>query len=134
MGLEDWVSLSPLKRAVKKIRFILNFNINRWRLARIISNTSRSRLSFNDRQGLHSFIDDHMEGDHRENESTSSIASTPQLQLQRTMSLHISSDEDIDDRAELFISNFYRQLQIERQISLELQYCRGNSMESTRSD
>ncbi|GJN03662.1 hypothetical protein PR202_ga21133 [Eleusine coracana subsp. coracana] len=36
-------------------------------------------------------------------------------------------DEDIDRRAEEFIANFYRQLQMERQVSLQLRYVRGNS-------
>ncbi|CAD6265316.1 unnamed protein product [Miscanthus lutarioriparius] len=36
-------------------------------------------------------------------------------------------DDDIDQRAELFIANFYRQLRMERQVSLQLRYVRGNS-------
>ncbi|MCD7446407.1 hypothetical protein HAX54_006016 [Datura stramonium] len=45
---------------------------------------------------------------------------------------HVSNDEndddddanDIDKRAEMFIANFRRQLRLERQISLELRYCK----------
>ncbi|KAI4380558.1 hypothetical protein MLD38_006735 [Melastoma candidum] len=48
--------------------------------------------------------------------------------LQRAMSYH-SQEDDVDQRAELFIANFYR-LQLERQVSLDLRYCRGNSFES----
>lgn len=126
MGLQDWAKLSALKRAVKKIRFILSFNINRWRLSSIIGSRSPPRLSFTDRanSGLRSFIED-IEGEEE-------LPGSGRLELQRTSSY--VSDEDIDSKADRFISNFYRQLQLERQISLELQYCRVNSMESTRSD
>ncbi|KAM7268039.1 hypothetical protein ACFE04_010205 [Oxalis oulophora] len=38
-----------------------------------------------------------------------------------------SSEDDIDKRADIFISNFRRQLRYERQVSLELRYFRVNS-------
>ncbi|KAG0470712.1 hypothetical protein HPP92_017412 [Vanilla planifolia] len=37
-----------------------------------------------------------------------------------------SASDDINQRADEFIENFYRQLRMERQISLELRYCNGN--------
>ncbi|KAK9279136.1 hypothetical protein L1049_012813 [Liquidambar formosana] len=44
--------------------------------------------------------------------------------LERTRSC-ASGDEDVDRRAETFIANFYQQLRLERQISLEIQYYRS---------
>lgn len=108
--------LGHVKRAVKKLKFLLSFNLRRWRLGSIIHNASkrRRRLSFNDRLGLHGCIED-VETD--ENQSVRA--------LQRTRSY--ASEEDIDQRAEIFIENFRRQLLLEKQVSFQLRYCRGNS-------
>lgn len=110
--------LGRLRKAVKKLKFMMNFNIQAWRLAAMLGRTSsRSlRLSFNERPGLKACTEDITEL------SEESISSRG---LQRTASY--ASEDDVDKRAEAFISNFYRQLRIERQVSLELQYCRGNS-------
>ncbi|KAI3472441.1 hypothetical protein Pfo_029561 [Paulownia fortunei] len=103
MAVDRWLLLGRLKRAVKKIKFLLNFNVNRWKLASIIgASSSKRRLSFNDRPGLRAC---------------------------RTISY--PSEDDIDKRADAFIANFYKQLQYERQISLELRYYRGNSFDSS---
>jgi hypothetical protein len=114
-----------LKRAVKKINFLLSFNFRKWRLASILSIASSSssssrrtrRLSFNDRIGLHGAIED-VESDHQKYK--------PVRTFERVRS-YGSSDEDIDKRAEIFINNFRQQLLIERQVSLQLRYYRGNS-------
>ncbi|GLT80383.1 hypothetical protein SLA2020_518250 [Shorea laevis] len=113
--------LSRLKRAVKKVTFLLNFSINRWRIASMIGAHSirRRQFSFNDRPGLRSCTDDYNFDD-----SVSWSDSSP-LRLSRTTSSPL--EDDVDQRADVFIANFHRQLRIERQISLELQYCRGNS-------
>ncbi|XP_073153597.1 uncharacterized protein [Henckelia pumila] len=114
MAVERWVLLGRLKRAVNKIKIILNLNVNRWKLASMIS---KKRFSFSDRPGLRACITD-----------SDSISSRG---IQRTISY--PSDDDVDKRADAFIANFYKQLQIERQISLELRYCRGNSFETVTS-
>lgn len=108
--------LCRLRKAVKKLRFMMNFSIQSWRLAAMLGRTSSRnlRLSFNERPGLKACTEDIIE------ESVSSSHG-----LQRTTSY--ASEDDVDMRAEAFIANFYRQLRIERQVSLELQYCRGNS-------
>ncbi|XP_019053614.1 PREDICTED: uncharacterized protein LOC109114828 [Nelumbo nucifera] len=125
MVFDNWKPLNRLRTAVKKVRFLLNYNVNRFRLASIIGKPSgHRRLSFNDRPGLRVITDD--------TDSEDSGSARGLQGLQRTISF--PSEEDVDSRAEMFISNFYRRLQIERQISLELQYCRENSLESTRSD
>jgi hypothetical protein len=124
MGKQRSSVLGPLKRTVKKIKFLLNFR--KWRLASsILWNASSSsssgtirRLSFNDRIGLHGVIED-VESDHQ---------SKPVRALERVRSHDgSSSDDDVDKRAEIFITNFRRQLLMERQVSLQLRYYRGNS-------
>ncbi|KAM4119030.1 hypothetical protein ACJW30_03G028300 [Castanea mollissima] len=121
MGEDSNLSLlTRLKRAVKNVRFLLDFNMNRWRLASVLGHASSSskRLSFNDRPGLRAASDDDT------TDFEDSVGSS-RPGIQRTISF--PSEDDVDKRAEMFIAKFYRQLQIERQISLELQYCRGNS-------
>ncbi|KAJ6354844.1 hypothetical protein OIU77_005443 [Salix suchowensis] len=117
MGKQRWLALGPLKRAVKKISFLLSFR--KWRLSSILWNASSSsssgtirRLSFNDRIGLHGVIGD-VESDHQ---------ITPVRALERARSHGSSSDDDVDKRAEIFIANFRRQLLMERQVSLQLRF------------
>ncbi|KDP33450.1 hypothetical protein JCGZ_07021 [Jatropha curcas] len=116
MGKKNWTVVGHLKRAVKKLNFLLSFNLRQWRLASILHNASKSRrrLSFNDRLGLHGCIED------VESDQNKSVRA-----LQKTRSY--ASQEDIDQRAEIFISNFRRQLLLERQVSLQIRYNRGNS-------
>ena len=130
MGRENWLSLGQLKKAVKKLRFLLSFNLSQWRLASIIGSASkrRRRLSFNDRPGLHGCIEDEMLD---RNSSAKGI--------QRTRSYgsderSYGSEDDIDRRADIFIANFRRQLRLERQVSLELRYYRGTSFKSDEDD
>ncbi|KAL6539668.1 hypothetical protein OROHE_011439 [Orobanche hederae] len=127
MAEKGWLLLDKLKRAVKKIKFIMNFNVNRWKLATtfIRSSSSNRRLSFNDPPGLTAVC---MEDPDPNEPSDSSRGRC----LQRTIS-YPSSEDDIDKRADAFIANFYKQLQYERQISLELRYCRGDSLDSSAS-
>uniref|UniRef100_M1BC74 Uncharacterized protein n=1 Tax=Solanum tuberosum TaxID=4113 RepID=M1BC74_SOLTU len=137
MGIENWSLLGKLKRAVKKITFLLNFDINKWKLATYLIGSSRKslhQLSFNEKilqkqpTGLNVIcIDENDDQDLAKNANNGSFKG-----LQRTMS-YPSSEDDIDKRAEMFIANFYNQLKLERQISLELRYCRGNSFGSSTS-
>ncbi|KAJ7966047.1 DUF761 domain-containing protein [Quillaja saponaria] len=115
MGRDKMSLLRNLKRAMNKIQF--QFVLGFWRMASIISTTSRlRRFSFNDRMGLHSCIEDEQ------------IDKKCEVrELRRTQSY--ASDDDVDKRAEIFIANFRRQLCLERQVSLQLRYCRGNSFE-----
>ncbi|XP_030458848.2 uncharacterized protein LOC115679401 [Syzygium oleosum] len=130
--MDNWPVLSRLKRAVKKARLLLSFDVRRWRLALVIGAASgkswqRRRLSFDDWPGLMGCMDD---GGRAGSESSGS-----RREIWRTMSYPSSPSEedDIDKRADVFISNFHRQLQMERQISLELRYCRANSFGSMSS-
>ncbi|KAL3746079.1 hypothetical protein ACJRO7_015089 [Eucalyptus globulus] len=120
--MDNWPVLSRLKRAVNKARLLFNFR--RRRLVLMIADTSgknwqRRRLSFNDRPGLTGCTD---------NGRSVSESSGSRQELQRTMSCLLSSEDDIDKRVDMFISNFHRQLRMERQISLQLRYCRANSL------
>ncbi|GFP99457.1 hypothetical protein PHJA_002089800 [Phtheirospermum japonicum] len=124
MAEERWLLLGKLKRAVKKIKFLINFNVNKLKLASIIgASSSKRRLSFNDRPGLRACMED----PDLNNDPESSKG-----RLQRTIS-YPSSEDDIDKRADAFIANFYKNLQYERQISLELRYYRANSFDSSTS-
>ena len=124
MGKDKSSLLTRLKRAVKKVKFLIDFSMNRWHLASVLGRASSSkRISFiNDRPGLRAACDDDTVY------SDESGGSSSRSGIQRTMSF--PSEEDVDKRADMFIANFYRQLQLERQISLEIQYCRGNSFKS----
>ncbi|KAI3444149.1 hypothetical protein Pfo_000814 [Paulownia fortunei] len=122
MAEDRWLLLGRLKKAVKKIKFLLDFNVNRWKLASIIgASSSKRRISFNDRPGLTACVED----------SDSNYDPGSGRSLQRTTSY--PSEDDIDKRADAFIKNFHKQLRYERQISLELRYYRGNSFDSATS-
>ncbi|KAI3811413.1 hypothetical protein L1987_21135 [Smallanthus sonchifolius] len=142
--------LGRLRTAVKKVTFLMNFNINRWRLvSTIIGGGGRARVlssrrrSFNERLGLTSIVSSPSDQDH----STwvtpfmtpSSQMSPEQGELQKTRSFPLQrttsfpEEDDIDKRADMFISNFYRQLKMERQVSLQLRYRRDASFESSNT-
>ncbi|ESQ42651.1 hypothetical protein EUTSA_v10015454mg [Eutrema salsugineum] len=119
---KDGSLLNRLRQAVNKVKFVLSFKINSlWGLVPMLGSSSSSsslRFSFNDRPGLAGACTEENEPD-----STGSSRGA----LCRAGSYDPSSDEDIDSKAEMFIANFYKQLKIERQISLELKYCLGNN-------
>ncbi|CAA0837309.1 Unknown protein [Striga hermonthica] len=122
MAVDRWLLLGRLKRAVKKIKILLDFNVNRLKLASIIgSSSSKTRLSFTSRPSLTACVEDF--------ELVHELGST--RSFHRTISY--PSEDDVDKKADAFIANFYKQLHIERQISLELKYLRGNSFDSAKS-
>ncbi|KAK1324142.1 hypothetical protein QJS10_CPA02g01473 [Acorus calamus] len=118
--------LGRLRRAIRKVRLLMSFNMHGWRLASLIGaapsmilrqisyggstyssasaspSSSQRQLSFHGQPGLLDVTENCENG----------------LSLSRTAS------DDIDRRAEQFIKNFYRHIQMERQVSLELGYCR----------
>lgn len=120
--------INRLRQAVNKVNFLLNFKISSlWGIVPIIGSSSSSsslRFSFNDRPGLAAACAE-------ENEPDSSGFSRGALY--RAGSYDPPSDEDIDNKAEMFIANFYKQLKIERQISLELKYLGNNQSFNYRS-
>ncbi|KAB2625906.1 hypothetical protein D8674_017566 [Pyrus ussuriensis x Pyrus communis] len=123
MHMYKWSFLSRLRKVVRKVSFLLNLNVNRWRIVSMIGRTVSSNqqlMSFNGHPGLKEACGDETSS---EEDSGSSRG-----HLQRTIS-YPSDQDDIDQRAEMFIANFRRQLRVERQISLELRYGRGNSFD-----
>ncbi|XP_048434562.1 uncharacterized protein LOC125474653 [Pyrus x bretschneideri] len=123
MHMDKWSFLSRLRKVVRKVSFILNLNVNRWRIVSMIGPTVSSNqqlMSFNDHPGLKAACGHETSS---EEDSGSSRG-----HLQRTIS-YPSDQDDIDQRAEMFIAKFRRQLRVERQISLELRYGRGNSFD-----
>ncbi|KAM1305346.1 hypothetical protein ACFX2F_022900 [Malus domestica] len=123
MHMDRWSFLSRLRKAVRKVSFLLNLNVNRWRIVSMIGRTVSSNhrlMSFNDHPGLKVACGDETSSEEHSGSSRGN--------LQRTIS-YPSDQDDIDQRAEMFIANFRRQLRVERQISLELRYGRGNSFD-----
>ncbi|OIW18671.1 hypothetical protein TanjilG_13423 [Lupinus angustifolius] len=114
--------ISRLKAAVNKVRFLLSSTVlsRTWHAASVVLGGSMSKrnLSFNDRPGLVLCSS--------EEETSTPVSSS--RELHRTISFP-SDDDDIDRRAEAFIANFRNQLRMERQISLQLRYCRQPSFE-----
>ncbi|QCD80396.1 uncharacterized protein LOC114177268 [Vigna unguiculata] len=119
--------LSRLRVAVKKVKLLLSATVlsHAWHAANILRGVSISKrqISFNDRPGLMMCTP----SSSSEETDSEGLISPPAHTLQRTISC--PSDDDIDKRAEMFITNFRRQLQMERQISLQLRYRRENSLE-----
>lgn len=119
-----------LKRAVKKINLILlSFKLNRLRLASILGCASRAStrhcLSFNDRLGLYGCIED--ENTHGNQRGLRRVQSTRTHDRPRDQDSDDHDDDDVNRRADVFIANFRRQLMFERQVSLQLRYCREES-------
>ncbi|KAI3709112.1 hypothetical protein L2E82_38871 [Cichorium intybus] len=137
-----WSLLSRLRTAVKKVTFLMNSNVNRWRVASSFIGRSRSRrrLSFGERLGLTLIVsssdDEEQEDDNHCDLSSSShgreLEKSRSFHVQRTMSF--PEEDDVDKRAEMFIENFYRQLKYERQVSLQLRYRRDTSFGSSDSN
>ncbi|CAM0883756.1 unnamed protein product [Alopecurus aequalis] len=143
--------LGTLRTAVNKVRFLLSFSATRWILSSIAGRsrataaTTQHRLSFGSRRP--SLRD--AEDSSPESVSTAGPSRTASLGastvLSRTSSAALSrsassrasedaesspvGDQDIDRRAELFIANFYKHIQMERQVSLQLRYCRMDSLQ-----
>ncbi|KAG6587758.1 hypothetical protein SDJN03_16323, partial [Cucurbita argyrosperma subsp. sororia] len=111
--------LGRLRKSVKKLKLMMNFKVQSWRLAAMFGRSlSRSlRVSFKEAPGL--------KGCREEDVRELCGESISWRGLQRTRSY--ASEDDVDMRAEAFIANFYHHLRIERQVLLDLQYCRRNS-------
>ncbi|KAE8664305.1 hypothetical protein F3Y22_tig00112801pilonHSYRG00082 [Hibiscus syriacus] len=120
MGVEHWSVIGRLKKAVKRIKSLLCLKLSRWRLACFLKSASPRRrlsLSFNDHIGLTGCIEE------------------DEVEPSERGLVHRSSScraDDVDQMAEIFISNFRRQLWLERQFSLEMRYHRCRSLESDR--
>ncbi|RWW48678.1 hypothetical protein BHE74_00045231 [Ensete ventricosum] len=132
--------LSLLRRAIQKVRFLLSFDATRW----MASSLNRSplvsrRLSFTAGPSLLDCTDDDGYEAGSSPSTTVSLLSSPASRTtspesEASRSLNgASSDDDINQRADRFIENFYQQLRMERQVSLQLRYCRKKSLEEDAS-
>lgn len=124
MVLGNWLLLRRLRNAMQKLKFLLIFNVHKWRhVAPLMVSPSRRQLSFNDPPGLLDCAGNTTALDCGMGWSPVSIRRT------------ISDTDDIDQRAEIFIANFHRHIQMERQVSLKLHYAKRNDgLERTISD
>ncbi|XP_074569356.1 uncharacterized protein LOC141825995 [Curcuma longa] len=145
--------LSQLRRAIANVKFLLSFDATRW----IVSSLKRSsspaaaELRFKTRPSLLDCSDDYYDArsSFALSRTSSSLVGSPDPATQMTRSASDASSsssspdggsgEDINLKADRFIEGFYRQLQMERQVSLELRYLRGDSgksleLERTTSD
>ncbi|KAK4265465.1 hypothetical protein QN277_026516 [Acacia crassicarpa] len=127
--------LSRLRRVVNKVRFLLSSAVlsRTWQIASVIRRASslpgrQRHLNFTDRQPSGLMICNSDDDPVTTTTSPQASGSPNNNRLVRTTS-YPSEEDDIDKRAEIFINKFRRQLQMERQISLELRYCRTNSFQ-----
>lgn len=122
MKTQNWLLLkSFMNKATKNILFLLSSKMHKWKLTSKIINFRRKhpiKLFNKSKSSLYDSIrdiDDQYEGPsytHCIRRTKSSIARNN------------DDENDVDQRAEMFIANFKRQLRLERQISLELRYCK----------
>ncbi|PKA65435.1 hypothetical protein AXF42_Ash005769 [Apostasia shenzhenica] len=142
MGSQRLKLLSRLRRAIDKVRFLLAFDLRRWLLSSSAARSRRRRLESRPRSpGLldcSDAVDEPMyycSLDMGSPPAPRTISPFPASQsspplLVRTISRAASgssaTSEDINQRADDFIESFYRQLRMERQISLKLRYCAGD--------
>ncbi|KAL5223220.1 hypothetical protein ABZP36_027933 [Zizania latifolia] len=141
--------LGSFRTAVKKVRFMLSFSATRWILSSIVGSrvaaggaTPRRLVSFGaarppsllDFEGSVIVSPARTSGAPSRSASlgppppsrtvsrTSSAASSELLIMTSSGESSPGGDEDIDRRAEQFIANFYKHIQMERQVSLQLRY------------
>ncbi|KAF3339268.1 Cotton fiber expressed protein [Carex littledalei] len=135
--ITDISLLNKLKRAIQKIKFLLSFNATRWVVSPLRGSFTTRRVSFNSQPSLLDCTDNSTSTpvDSYEwvsNSTGVSRTTSNASQVTRTSS-NASSSDDIDNRAEIFITNFYKHIQMERQVSLELRYSQENSFERIAS-
>ncbi|KAI0504669.1 hypothetical protein KFK09_015621 [Dendrobium nobile] len=130
--------LSRLRQTITKVRFLLSFNLRQWLLSSTAT-ASRRRLSLDSQPlspGILDATDEHsyywpfdpvISSPPPPTKPSNSISQPLTRTISRGMSASstASSTDDINQRADDFIENFYRQLRMERQVSLELRYCNG---------
>lgn len=155
MDNNKWNLLNGLKTVIKKVTFLMNSNINQWRLVSSFTGggggggggRSFRRLSFGEQLGLTAIVsssssssDDDDDEEDEDNSKTSSDSGSSSRELKKTKSFHVQrttsfpQEDDIDKRAEMFIDNFYKKLRYEKQVSLQLRYKRHTSSGSSDSN
>ncbi|PKA51407.1 hypothetical protein AXF42_Ash002772 [Apostasia shenzhenica] len=152
MALKRSRLVGRLRQAISKVRFLLSFNLRRWLLSSAASSRRRHSLENRPRSpGLLDLTSPDEYGYYLWDPApppprtlsppSPATASPPQVLVKsmspRSASVSPASSDDINQRAEEFIERFYRQLRMERQISLQLRYCKGKEgglLERSKSD
>nr|DAD27693.1 TPA_asm: hypothetical protein HUJ06_029161 [Nelumbo nucifera] len=121
-----YLVLRRVRKAVKKLkilRWLMAFNMKPWCLSSAAGSPRQNRRIYQNLQALMGCTNDASI-----NSSTVGYSSHKDEDDE--------GDGDVNDRADIFIANFYRQLQMERQASLEHQFCNEimKRMEKTCSD
>ncbi|KAI3701687.1 hypothetical protein L6452_26946 [Arctium lappa] len=136
-----WQLLSRLRTVVKKVTFLLKSDVKRWRFVSsfIGGSNSRRRLSFGQQLGLTAIVSSSSSDEEKDdNNNVGFCDHSDSSQMLKSISVQRSTsfpdEDDVDKRAEMFIENFYRQLRLERQVSLQLRYKRGTSFGSSVSN
>jgi len=140
--------LGALREAIRKVRFLLSSGATRWML--LARAAPRRGLSFGSRPPGLLDVEGSIVSPAASSSSSSRTSRSASLGTATTRSLSRASsaaasspeaasrggspassggDSDVDRRADLFISNFRRHLEMERQVSLQLRYVRLNSWE-----
>ncbi|KAK9699691.1 hypothetical protein RND81_08G189300 [Saponaria officinalis] len=131
---KNWSMLKKIKKGIKKINFFINssFKFNKLSLASIsilrCTPTRRfsRRLSYGGEMGLYNgcYSDEMLSNRH--DYCSKKLNSLRSFKRVKSICLNNDYGEDVDKKADLFIEKFHHQLQIERQISLQLRYCNHN--------
>lgn len=123
MKTQNWSLIKTLiSKAAMKITFLLGSKIHKWKVTSRILSFRRIKLFKKSKSSLYDAIrdiDDQYE--QQEGRSTHCIRRTKSNIARNNDD---DDENDVDHRAEMFITNFRRQLRLERQISLELRYCK----------
>ena len=137
--------LKKLRRGIKKVMFLLSFNAKKWFISSSLKSLKSANLSklisFKDQASL---TNCHTTDEDEFYEVRSSLCvsrtSSSASEISRTISSASTNDgssssgDDINIRAEAFIANFYKHIQMEREVSLKLRYCKpSDDLERTKS-
>ncbi|KAH7688156.1 hypothetical protein IHE45_03G013800 [Dioscorea alata] len=135
--------LKKLRRAIKKVMFLLSFNAKKFLISSSLKSPNLAKLiSFKDQPSLiHCYTTDEDEFYEVGSSLSVSRTSSSASEISRTISSasttasSSSSGDDINVKAEAFIANFYKHIQMEREVSLNLRYCKpsDDDLERTKS-
>ncbi|CAL9117700.1 unnamed protein product, partial [Musa textilis] len=129
--------LVRFRGAIQRVRFLLSFDATKWIVASCLKRTKPGPRPLSFRGARPSLLD--CTEDYYDAGSSFSLSRTASLsspasrttslsptvsEILRSTSDAASCGDDVDQMAERFIESFYRRLQMERQVSLELRYCR----------
>ncbi|KAK1289905.1 hypothetical protein QJS10_CPB18g00217 [Acorus calamus] len=123
--------LGKLRRAIQKVRLLMSFNMHGWPLASLIGAAPSMILRQISYGGSSNYSSSSPSASPSLSQRQLSFLGQPGLldvtedDCENGLSLSRTASDDIDRRAEQFIKNFYRHIQMERQVSLELRYCTG---------